>query len=328
VVGPPDLRRLPRALRRHPHLARRLGRAEAELRANLGPLADIPPQPASPTAWSASPSCAAARACSTSPAGLLEAADAALPRAARAPPSLALDRGDPATGAVHEAERALRRLPAGGLNRSRPALEILVRARLRAGERQPRARPPSSCATIAAAARHPPRAPRRRRSPRAARPPGDGPGRRRGRPSRTPSTSTRASAGAGRRAQARRQLARALRALGHDEAAEREARAADEGAAHARRAAPAAPDARAGRPDRARGRGPAASSRRGRSNQEIATELVLSVRTVERHIANIYDKIGASGPGPAPPPRPTRWPPASRDQRDGYRGARDGCPHG
>jgi ATP/maltotriose-dependent transcriptional regulator MalT len=34
---------------------------------------------------------------------------------------------------------------------------------------------------------------------------------------------------------------------------------------------------------------------RGRSNQEIATELVLSVRTVERHIANIYDKIGASG---------------------------------
>jgi DNA-binding NarL/FixJ family response regulator len=30
---------------------------------------------------------------------------------------------------------------------------------------------------------------------------------------------------------------------------------------------------------------------------------VLSVRTVERHIANIYDKIGASGPGPAPPPR-------------------------
>jgi ATP/maltotriose-dependent transcriptional regulator MalT len=34
---------------------------------------------------------------------------------------------------------------------------------------------------------------------------------------------------------------------------------------------------------------------RGRSNQEIATELVLSVRTVERHIANIYDKIGAAG---------------------------------
>jgi non-specific serine/threonine protein kinase len=34
----------------------------------------------------------------------------------------------------------------------------------------------------------------------------------------------------------------------------------------------------------------------GESNQAIADELVLSVRTVERHIANIYQKIGASGP--------------------------------
>jgi DNA-binding NarL/FixJ family response regulator len=31
----------------------------------------------------------------------------------------------------------------------------------------------------------------------------------------------------------------------------------------------------------------------GRSNQEIATGLVLSVRTVERHISNLYVKIGA-----------------------------------
>lgn len=33
----------------------------------------------------------------------------------------------------------------------------------------------------------------------------------------------------------------------------------------------------------------------GRSNQEIADDLVLSVRTVERHIAGIYEKIGAAG---------------------------------
>ena len=33
----------------------------------------------------------------------------------------------------------------------------------------------------------------------------------------------------------------------------------------------------------------------GRSNAEIAQELVLSVFTVERHVANIYTKIGARG---------------------------------
>jgi DNA-binding NarL/FixJ family response regulator len=33
----------------------------------------------------------------------------------------------------------------------------------------------------------------------------------------------------------------------------------------------------------------------GRSNDEIAAELVLSVRTVEHHVASIYGKVGASG---------------------------------
>jgi DNA-binding NarL/FixJ family response regulator len=34
----------------------------------------------------------------------------------------------------------------------------------------------------------------------------------------------------------------------------------------------------------------------GKSNQEIATELVLSIRTVERHVSNIYQKLQISGP--------------------------------
>jgi DNA-binding NarL/FixJ family response regulator len=34
---------------------------------------------------------------------------------------------------------------------------------------------------------------------------------------------------------------------------------------------------------------------RGRSNEEIAADLYLSIRTVERHVSNIYVKLGATG---------------------------------
>jgi DNA-binding NarL/FixJ family response regulator len=33
----------------------------------------------------------------------------------------------------------------------------------------------------------------------------------------------------------------------------------------------------------------------GKTNNEIAEELHVSVRTVERHVANIYAKVGARG---------------------------------
>jgi DNA-binding NarL/FixJ family response regulator len=90
---------------------------------------------------------------------------------------------------------------------------------------------------------------------------------------------------------ARLELAAALRAQGREKAGA----AADRKA----RAALAALGAET-RPERAGDLSPREREvlvlvARGRSNDEIAEALVLSVRTVERHVANIYTKLGLSG---------------------------------
>src|SRR5919201_5489578 len=94
------------------------GAAEAELRANLGPLADIHPNRIADGMVRLA-ELRRRQGLLDESSRLLEAADghflAPLVRA-----SLALDRGDAAT-AVHEAERSLRRLPAGGLTDRTPA---------------------------------------------------------------------------------------------------------------------------------------------------------------------------------------------------------------
>ena len=113
-------------------------------------------------------------------------------------------------------------------------------------------------------------------------------------------------------AAARLELSHALRVLGRSTAAEREARAAREslqllGAAReVERVTALLHELEA--PPRARstfGLDPAGLTDRerdvlrliaaGKSNQEIAAELFVSVRTVERHISTIYAKIGVGG---------------------------------
>jgi DNA-binding NarL/FixJ family response regulator len=266
------------------------GAAEAELRGSLGPLADIHPNRIADGM--------VRLAELRRRQGLYEEADRLLETAdghflaplVRA--SLALDRGDPAT-AIHEAQRSLRRLPAEGVTDRTPALEVLVRASLAAGELDQARAATAELREIAATAGTGASA--------AAAAFADGLlAAADGSWDQTRLALEDAvdlyarSGGRWEAAQARRQLARALRALGHDQAAEREARAADE-ALRALGALSAAEDAAAPAGLTAREVEVLRLVARGRSNQEIADELVLSVRTVERHIANIYEKIGASG---------------------------------
>ena len=113
-------------------------------------------------------------------------------------------------------------------------------------------------------------------------------------------------------AHARLELARCLAALGRAEAAAEQARSAHEvlcalGAAHEAERAAALLRELAGEPPVPTDPtgDPAGLTRRevevlrliaaGLSNAEIAADLVMSVRTVERHIANIYGKLGVGG---------------------------------
>ena len=57
----------------------------------------------------------------------------------------------------------------------------------------------------------------------------------------------------------------------------------------------------------------------GKSNQQIADELVVVVDTVKKHVGHILDKLGGGLPGPSGRPRPGAGPaalgvpPPSRD---------------
>ena len=99
--------------------------------------------------------------------------------------------------------------------------------------------------------------------------------------------------------------ATARRTLGHRAAAEAweagRALRLEDAIAEALAPGPSADAVRPPTPPRARGAVTAREAEvlalvaAGRSNQEIATALVLSVRTVERHLARVYDRLGLRG---------------------------------
>jgi DNA-binding CsgD family transcriptional regulator len=207
--------------------------------------------------------------------------------------ALALDRGDEHR-AADEAERYLRRVGEDDRLLRVPALELLVRAHLALGRPREAARAAEELAQIAESVGTGPlrgaalfargRCEAHARSPIAPATLGDA------------ADLLRESGVRAEAAVARLELAAALRELGREDDARDAETAANRELADLGVNLPARPEGRRRRD---------ALTRReldvlrllaqGRSNEEIASELVLSVRTVESHVASIYAKIGVSG---------------------------------
>jgi ATP/maltotriose-dependent transcriptional regulator MalT len=207
--------------------------------------------------------------------------------------ALALDRGDAGRGA-DEAERYLRRV--GGDDRLMrvPALELLVRARLTLGRTREAQRAADELAGIASTVGT--------RPLRAAALLARGRVQAHARSELAPETLADAAdllRESGVRAEAAVALlerAEALRALGRDEDANEADSVASAELAELGLALSTRPEARRTADMRTRReREVIRLLAKGRSNDEIASELVLSVRTVESHVASIYAKIGVSG---------------------------------
>ncbi|MGW4928471.1 LuxR C-terminal-related transcriptional regulator [Agromyces sp. NPDC004153] len=220
--------------------------------------------------------------------------------------AVVLDAGEPAE-AADIAERYLRALPAGDLVERVDGLDVLVRARLETGDLAAAQRASEGLAPIVVAT---PTAPIRAAASRA-----EGLIRA-ARGDHVEAIAAfdaaidlyRASGAPFETARVRVELARSLAALGRIRRAQEETRkavtafealgaSADVDESSALAAELAVPVGRNGAPGSLTAR--EAEVLRlvaaGRTNEEIAAELVLSVRTVERHVSNIYAKIGATG---------------------------------
>jgi DNA-binding NarL/FixJ family response regulator len=220
---------------------------------------------------------------------------------------LALDRGD-AAGALEGAERYLRRVGADGQSERVPGLELVVRAHLGAGA-------PAEARAALAGLRSAAEAVGTDAVEASARLAEGLVLAAEGRPAEAAGALEDAAArfersgGPMEAARARLALAEALAAADRPRSAAEEAAGARDlllrlgAGGEAGRAAAllrrlgAEPAPAAGEPSLTRReREILALIGRGLDNREIAARLVLSVRTVERHVSNVYLKIGASGP--------------------------------